>query len=100
MTDYLNILFIISFEYLLTKTAFKYNFPEYYQKVRWRLKKDSFFDKLLPEYFCLQCFLVQSSLITSFIIVLLQQIPLYNIFTYGIISSAVTLWIILNELDQ
>lgn len=100
MTDYLNILFIISFEYILTKTAYYYQFPDFYQKLRWKLKKDSFFDKLLPEYFCLRCFLVQSSLITSSIIVLLQKLPLYNIIMYGIISSAVTLWVIFNETEQ
>lgn len=97
MTDYLNILFIVSFEYILTKTAYKYDLPTFYERYRWKIKKDSFFDKLLPEYFCLQCFLVQSSLITSFIIVLLQQRPLYNIIMYGVISSAITLWMILNE---
>jgi hypothetical protein len=97
MEQFLNILFIISFEYILVKTAYKYKLPEIYEANRWKLEKDSFLDKVLPEYFCLQCFLVQSSLITSSIIVLLQQLPLSHIITYGIISSAVTLWMELNE---
>lgn len=97
MEQLVNILFIIGFEYLLVKTAYKYNFPIIYQKWRWNLTKDSFIDKLLPEYFCLQCFLVQSSLITSTIIVVLQQLPLSHIITYGIIGSAIVLWMELNE---
>jgi hypothetical protein len=97
MTTVLTLVFLIALEYLVIKTAYKYDLPSIYDKFIYFTHQDSLLRKILPPQFCLQCFLVQSSLIICSIIVLLQQIPLYNIIIYGVIVASTVLWVELNE---
>jgi hypothetical protein len=96
MTTLSNLLFLIGFVYLTHKTAYKYNIPEYYQI--WRgYVKDKFLNRLLPQSFCDLCFITQSSLIVSFILVALQQLHPFSIFMYGVSTATAVIFLNLKE---
>jgi hypothetical protein len=96
MTTTSNLLFLVGLVYIAHKTAYKYNLPEYYQT--WReYVKDKFLDKLLPQSFCDLCFITQSSLIVSVILVALQQLPTFSIFMYGLSTATAVIFLNLKE---
>lgn len=96
MFDLLNIVTLISVIYMLIKTLYKYNLDMLYDRKVLNLK-NKYLIKILPENFCLQCAVTQFSLIASTIIVLLQRLPIYNIFMYSIIVASLTLMILNKE---
>lgn len=96
MEHILNIIFLVCLIYMLVKTAYKYNLDLLYDKYVLTIHNKTLI-KILPENFCLQCAVTQSSLIASTIIVLLQRLPLYNIFMYMIIVASLTLMILNKE---
>jgi hypothetical protein len=57
----------------------KYKLPQHYEELRGNIKKDSTLDKILPDQFCLLCFLTQTSLVFTFTIAVVQHLPLLSI---------------------
>jgi hypothetical protein len=80
---------IVGITYLALQTIYMYEIDLWYDEI----KKP----KYLPKHFCVQCFATQFGLIVSFIIVMLLQMPLYNIIILSLSTAGfVTL---LNKID-
>jgi hypothetical protein len=88
-----HIILVIGAVYWLLLTAYKHNLPLYYENFYDNLREANPLRRILPEDFCLLCFVTQCSLMVSVITALLLSQPILSTIIVAISSTAYVIYL-------